>query len=703
MLKSKNLFKIGMFFTLLFSVTAYCFSATFNAHLEKLYLISEGKIEAPELRDSLLKSVSPSGVLPMEVHVYGKGNHNAVTALGGNILMRRGNYFTAFIPTSNLGAFKEEKSIEFMHAGGEVKTLLNNAGNYISLNQSYYGGYRGNGVIIGIIDTGIDLAHPDFLNENGLTRIYSVWDQASTEGSAPEGFDYGTLWTKRDIDNGVATQEDVYLHGTHVAGIAAGNGAASNGKYRGVSPEANIIVVKTDLSSIGYTLDAIDYIFYTANRLGLPAVINISLGTQDGNHKANDPFNAIADYIVDYYENKGRIIVWAAGNDGHLPFHTTNTIIADEICEVELDYNNGSFHIKFFYKNNEFIPVSVKRGASTIIPFTTQPTSSGSGAYMQMGNYADTGDKYVYIRISDFAGDWRVEFDGSSANSDIKLFGYVLVQDKDKISGFKNPVYDGTICTTASQSKAIAVGAMVTRPAYTNSQQFLQTDNRLTNENIAYFSSRGPTADNQQKPEVSAPGSFIISALSKDASPETKFIINNYYAALQGTSMAAPVVAGFVAQMLEKEPNLTVEEVRERLIYHVRGNQYKTNPGMWDSSFGYGIVDAMKLMEYDAETQTFDVVIKNNVLNTSSQTDNRYSLIFRSNHSQINKTLRVGIFDLRGNAIRPFEEKTIYGIEAEKYEWDGTDIFGKKVPAGVYNVTVQMDNNTTTYPVLVVY
>ncbi len=178
-------------------------------------------------------------------------------------------------------------------------------------------GYTGKGVIIGVIDTGIDWKNPDFMKEDGTTRILYIWDQTiNTPTRFPEGYKYGTEWTKRDIDSGICLHMDVNSHGTHVAGTAAGNGR-NGSEFIGMAPEADIIVVKTSFSD-AYTLDAANYIFRKAQQQRKPAVINMSFGSLWGPRDGTDLIDQALNNLLD---TPGRAIVASAGNDGGSNVH----------------------------------------------------------------------------------------------------------------------------------------------------------------------------------------------------------------------------------------------------------------------------------------------------------------------------------------------------------------------------------------------
>ena len=182
--------------------------------------------------------------------------------------------------------------------------------------------YSGEGVIVGFIDMGIDYEHGDFKNSDGTTRIISLWDQTlGTASNTPQPYGYGQHWNSSEIDAGLASSHnDIYGHGTTVAGTAVGNGLA-NGKNKGVAYKSDIIVVEVNLETNFLTnvQDATEYIYNIADSLGKPCVINASVGTREGSHDGKDPTALFIDNLTN--EKEGRIFVCSAGNDGGKSYH----------------------------------------------------------------------------------------------------------------------------------------------------------------------------------------------------------------------------------------------------------------------------------------------------------------------------------------------------------------------------------------------
>ena len=158
-------------------------------------------------------------------------------------------------------------------------------------------GLSGKGVLLAIIDSGIDYTHPDFRNADGSTRLLALWDQTA-EGTPPKGYRIGSEFTQEELNQSLRENQvlsrDLSGHGTAVAGIAAGNGRASSGRYRGVAPESELLVVKLGIprpDSFPRTtelMQGVDYAVLKALELSMPLVINLSFGNGYGSH---EPYN----------------------------------------------------------------------------------------------------------------------------------------------------------------------------------------------------------------------------------------------------------------------------------------------------------------------------------------------------------------------------------------------------------------------------
>ena len=211
--------------------------------------------------------------------------------------------YTAFIPRGALAAAAALPSVARIESATSCRPMLDVSMREIGVDRVWNGEagtpYRGEGVLVGFVDYGIDWRHEDFIDGEGRSRILYLWDMTDTAGPPPAGFSRGTEYTRDQIDlelsvspPGIVGEEDAWGHGTHVAGIAAGSGrAAANGcaafTYVGAAPEAGMIVVKGASGGAipdTYVIDGVRYIFEKAELLGRPAVVNLSLGHHHGPH-----------------------------------------------------------------------------------------------------------------------------------------------------------------------------------------------------------------------------------------------------------------------------------------------------------------------------------------------------------------------------------------------------------------------------------
>ena len=240
-----------------------------------------------------------------DVIVKYSGSESVLTGEDIQVVPLLGGYAVVTLPESEIKAYSAREQIEFIEKPKRLyfETFQAREASCILPVQAGSNGLTGKGILVGVVDSGVDFFHPDFRNEDGSSRILRLWDQ-SINGNPPEGYTRGTEYTKEEIDEALVLGEtegrrlvpsrDVSGHGTAVLGIAAGNGTVSEGVNRGVAYESEILVVKmgnAGTNSFPRTtelMEGIDYLIQQAVRMGRPIAINISFGNNYGSH---EPYN----------------------------------------------------------------------------------------------------------------------------------------------------------------------------------------------------------------------------------------------------------------------------------------------------------------------------------------------------------------------------------------------------------------------------
>lgn len=552
-----------------------------------------------------------------------------VRSLGGNVKVDVGGKVTAAeLPADKVAALAQQPGVRGLFPVEKYHSELDQSVPDIRANQVWglhdTAGLpiQGQHVLVGILDGGTDYHSADFKNPDGSTRIKYIWDQ-SQYGNSPSGFNFGYECNASSINSGRCPERDnTDGHGTHVAGIAAGNGASSGGLEVGVAPQADIIIVRSDLSDDNI-IAGWKYMIAKAQQLGEPIVINNSFGGQEGPHDGTEP-DAQA---IDQLAGPGRIFIKSAGNGGDQGVHVDGTLNQSSTRSLTVSassYTSG-FGFVVFYNAQDSLSLSLTNTSTgeTFGPIQqdgridnktsrdndTQVTVE-SGAWDQRFHEA-----YIAVKSSSqrhLIGAWRLQMKGNTVSSGDSYNAWMLGQQDASFTGSDEA---DTLSIPADSQNVIAVANYATKTSWTdfNNRVHNVCDNyecfngTLNLGDIAAYSSQGPTATGLHKPDIAAPGTMITSTLTHDipicSNGNTNGCMDPYFVTpdgknltLTGTSMAAPHVAGTVALMLQANPNLDQNQVRSILQSTARHDQF-TGSAPWTPTFGAGKVDALAAVE----------------------------------------------------------------------------------------------------------
>lgn len=470
-------------------------------------------------------------------------------------------------------------------------------------------GLRGEGVLIGIIDTGIDYTNPVFMHPDGSSRIVSIWDQTIESRDAyPEAALYGTEYNSQAINEALASPDPLSIvpsydeigHGTMLAGIAAGSEDPANG-FSGVVPEAELVVVKLKQAKpimreiVVHPLDVpcyiendilwgLRYLLQTARELNRPMVICLGIGTSQGAHDGRDILSTNLNVLADL---PGIVVVVSGGNEGNLRRHFSgNTLPLGSPVLVELNVGEnendfsveiwgdppGTYSIDLTSPGGEYIPrIAEGLRVSRDITFVFEATRLSVEYFMVE---AQTGEELILLKfINPAPGIWSFNIYGRG----------------DLAGHFNIWLPMGAFITENTFFLRSDPYTIITTPGNARTPITVTAYNPI-NDQLYRQSGRGFTRINIIKPSIVAPGVDI-------PAPNTE----HGYGTMTGSGAAAAHTAGITAMLLEwgivrgNYPGMDTKEVRKFLI---RGARRRPNLQYPNRDWGYGIVDIYNVYNF---------------------------------------------------------------------------------------------------------
>jgi subtilisin family serine protease len=513
-------------------------------------------------------------------------------------------------------------------------------------------GVDGAGVVIGVVDTGLDFQHPAFLHEDGTTRV--AW--LLSFGQTPRGVHaameedmgctaYGdcAIFSGADIDqlraSGMLAElpADSIGHGSHVASIAAGRET----QFPGVAPGAELIIVQA-AGAAGSASDAgilagVRFIFDRASEMGMPAVVNLSLGSSFGAHDGTSALEQVIDQLS---TGPGRVVVVASGNDAGLfdagdarypdplGIHAEAIVPAGSEVRVPVHITRSAEgaldgYIFFWISSapGDELSLALDNGRGVV----TGSVPPGETGYSTSADLGDS-DDYELVILNGADEDFGTDIQPGSLvlgisgtiqadrEFELVLTGHgnakLWVEGGGDLASqvlLPRARAGGTVSIPATAMGVISVGASVNRETWIDFSG-AQVDFPLGPPGSrAYFSGSGPSQLGSIEPDVLAPGGQVIAAMagaadprddpatisqfaSRGACPDPQiecFVVDDRHGVSMGTSMAAPMVAGAVALLLQRDPTLEAHAVRDLL----RAGAASPRPGGAVVGDGSGILD----------------------------------------------------------------------------------------------------------------
>ena len=491
---------------------------------------------------------------------YSEMGDSVKVLLGGpeiSVVPLLGRYAIVTLPESMLDEYSRRPQIEFIEKPTRLyfEDLFSKEASCITqVQRDEPGNLRltGRGVLIGIVDSGVDYRHPAFLTADGKSRILRLWDQ-SIPGNPPEGYATGTEYTNEEINEALSLSvqegrrlvpsEDVSGHGTAVLGVAAGSDFSRGAVNRGVAYESDLLVVKMGIprqDSFPRTtelMQGVDYLVRQAIRLGRSIAINLSFGNNYGSHRGDSLLETYLDNVSGMGKN---VICVGMGNNGNDALHTGGMLSPGEIQEIELGVGafEPTLNVQLWKNYEDEMEIYLEHPAGERVGplFETlgaQRWQAGNTKlliyYGKPAPYHVTQEIYVDFLPQDEktpyvdSGVWKIIL----AARNIKNGEYFLWLPGGKTlnpgTAFYLPRPQGTLTIPATARRVISVGAYDARQ-----------------NTYADFSGRGCRALPYPKPDLAAPGVDIYAPRPGGG-----------YAAFTGTSFSTPFVTGAAALLME--------------------------------------------------------------------------------------------------------------------------------------------------------
>ncbi|MBX7180915.1 MAG: S8 family peptidase [Bacteroidia bacterium] len=632
------------------------FSQTKLSPLTKTWLMEAQKLSDKSYPAEFLYKQGVDGVyyLPAMALIHDPApTESFLKSLGVKIGTKAGSVWTLLIPANRMKDLIVSQQLAYLQLDEPMFPNLDKARKATRVDSVHQGinlpqAFTGKGVVMGVIDFGFDYNHPSFYDTSGTQyRIKKVWE-VGTNGTPPSGFSYGHELSDSLLIKSQLTDNAAQTHGTGVAGIAAGSGfgGPANGKYRGMAYESDLVLVGVRRDSIGDQwlssgfsdfIDGISYLYQYGQSVSKPTVVNISWGSQSGPHNGTSLFNQACDALT----GDGKVLVMSAGNEGEERIHLSKTFSEnDTVVHTFLTFTDTSYQRTWVDAWGE-----IGKSFCGMVTLYSQGTAQASTGWICIndssysfdlvsGNGFDTCKVDFLTSSMEFNNQPRLTMRIFNHSTDSVAISYKA--DSGTIHSWDEYYYYGythgfqsefdslgqawaisgntqsTVSDNGSAESVLMVGAFASKVAFSDINGNNWTYGGYAQLNrLVPFSSRGPLADGRIKPDITAPGLTLATAISSmdtaytptgSNSTQVVYAYNDpntqktyYYAEFSGTSASSPAAAGIAALLLEADPSLNPQRLKDSIQSNAIQEYFMGN--LPNNNWGYGKINAYRTLK----------------------------------------------------------------------------------------------------------
>ena len=704
-------------------------SSKLSPFLQRMLLEHRGSPSAAVMRSA---GSSPQAKTLVFVCADEQRGDSLLQSYSGTVYDQRGDLFIVLLPVDSLERVAGSPMVKRLEASAPCTLQMDTTRTIVAADAVHEGrrlpqAFDGEGVVVGVMDIGFDLTHPNFLDVDGRLRIRSLWDMLAADTMATGRLPMGRTYT--DAASLAAVQHTAdgltETHGTHTAGIAAGSGYGS--AYRGMAPGSDLCLVCNAVNSNVTLVDSLQrylfttaadalgfkYLFDYAQSQGKPCVASFSEGYMSDTWRQDSLYSTYLSRLV----GPGRILVASAGNQGGFLSYLPKTrgllrassvinmigqqgklhLLADAPLEFKvatIDSLGGSLHAVSFRIDpqddtslfTDSMTLHADRQTWLRLSLQRLPVCHGGAAVWELQMETNASGLYSSPRTA-------LTLKGSDAEASLWTGGFnLLFVNAEDRPGYKDAEAGRCMLYPGAFESVIAVGATIHRTGFTNYRGIYKDySQKGRNDGVrAGYSSMGPTIDGRIKPDVMAPGSNIVSSYNSfylEANPDVsdtdsdveRFTYHGRTYAWNsntGTSMSTPVVAGAIALWLQACPDLSPTDILD--LIRLTSRHPEDELDYPNNQYGHGEINAYLGLLHLLGIDAIEGISGTPVGGV------RFDLSDGALHLQFERAprqkFRLRFFDLQGRCLT---DRLLSGSDTVSYRFPLPVL-----PAGVYAVQI---------------